>query len=122
MNTNSKRALSAIALLFSLAFTSSSFAQSGTITFTGRIVAPACTGSIQDSHSNVRHADAPFAVSINACANSQALVARASVSTSGNSTQQTAYLSSDNASASYSARSIADDSDDSSAIVTVTYE
>jgi len=108
MNTTAQRLLATLALVIGFAASTQSFAQSGTITFTGRIVAPACTGSV-----SANPGDASFAVSLNSCANSQALVARTSVSTNG-TTGQTAYLSSASASARHSAQG--------STIITVTYE
>jgi len=76
---NTKAALIAIALLVGSVFSASSFAQSGTITFTGSIVAPACTGSSSNA--------AGFDVSLDNCANSEVQVVRTSIvsnTTNGN--------------------------------------
>jgi len=71
---NTKLTLAALALVIGSAFSSASFAQSGTITFTGSIVAPACTGTGVASTN-----EAAFSVSLGQCANSDAQVVRTSV-------------------------------------------
>jgi len=75
-----KLILAALALTIGSVVSSASFAQSGTITFTGRILAPACTGSItpNTTHPNTTLAD----ISLGQCAaNSNAQVVRTSINT-----------------------------------------
>jgi len=74
---NAKATFAALALLVGSVFTSAAFAQSGTITFTGSIVAPACTGS--------SHTGNPAQVSLDTCAASEAQVVRTSVANAADS-------------------------------------
>jgi len=93
---NTKLTLAALALLIGSALSSASFAQSGTITFTGSILAPACTGS----SANLNTVD----VALDQCANSQAQVVRTSIDNANhNTTTNTAQ-------------------NNNSAVVTVSYE
>jgi len=97
MNTNTT--LAAIALTIGSLFSSASFAQSGTITFTGAIVAPACTGSINtDANRNT------LDVSLDQCANSEAQVIRTSIDNANHSNTSTTTQN------------------NNSAVVTVSYE
>jgi len=96
---NTKIILASLALVITSAFSSASFAQSGTISFTGRIVAPACTGSIA---ANSTANNALDTLSLGQCANSNTQVVRTSI-TSSNSNSTTEHNT-------------------DSAIVTVSYE
>jgi len=98
---NTKLAIAAIALTIGSIFSSASFAQSGTLSFTGSIVAPACTASINLNNSNANSIQ--DSLSLGQCANSNAQVVRTSIDT--NNTNTTAAQNNNN-----------------SAIVTVSYE
>jgi len=77
---NTKLAIAAITLTIGSIFSTASFAQSGTLSFTGAIVAPACTGSIANTGTGTASAnDTAFSVSLGQCANSDAQVVRTSV-------------------------------------------
>jgi len=96
---NTKTTLAALALLIGSALSSTSFAQSGTITFTGSILAPACTGS---GNTNANRDN--VVVSLDQCASSQAQVVRTSIRNDSLNTTTTTQR------------------DDNSALVTVTCE
>jgi len=96
---NTKLILAAIALTIGSVVSSASFAQSGTLSFTGSIVAPACTASINQNNSNANSIQ--HSLSLGQCANSNAQVVRTSID---NNTNTAAH------------------NDSNTAIVTVSYE
>jgi len=96
---NAKATFAALALLVGSVFTSAAFAQSGTITFTGSIVAPACTGS--------SHTGNPAQLSLDTCAASEAQVVRATVASTTDNRASAVQTTAQNG---------------TSAVVTVTYE
>jgi len=73
---NIKATIALTALVLSTALTAPAFAQSGTITFKGRIVAPICSGTAVAEQANPSTQQSPaFSMDNSGCENSTGMVA-----------------------------------------------